>query len=324
MAAIWIMVTHMKCILSIDGGGVRGLIPAMVLQHIETTTGFATAQLFDLVGGTSTGGLLALGLAKDAGDGRPQYSAHDLLGMYLNHGADIYNQEMKLKLTSVYGLFDELYSHKTLEAVLMQYFADATMGQCLTHTLISSYDIEQRTPFMLKSWRPSCQPILMRQAARATSAAPTYFEPTQIEIDTHIHALVDGGVCANSPATTIYAEALRLFPEETEFFMLSLGTGKITTPILFHDARHWGKLQWLGPLLASMLGSIGDVVDYQMRQFLGAHYVRVQTTIHDASQDNASETNLHSLQQAAAHMLAEQQDCLHAVCHLLCQHQAQR
>ena len=67
----------MKKVLSIDGGGIRGLIPALVLAEIEAKTGQAVAECFDLIAGTSTGGILALGLSKDNGKGKPQYSAND-------------------------------------------------------------------------------------------------------------------------------------------------------------------------------------------------------------------------------------------------------
>ena len=79
-------------ILSIDGGGIRGLIPAVVLAEIEKRTGKPASELFDLIAGTSTGGILALGLTCPAADGRPRYSAERLIDLYQKEGNRIFNR----------------------------------------------------------------------------------------------------------------------------------------------------------------------------------------------------------------------------------------
>jgi patatin-like phospholipase/acyl hydrolase len=104
----------MKRVLSIDGGGIRGLIPALVLAEIESKTGKAIADSFDLIAGTSTGGILALGFSKDNGNGKPQYMANDLAGIYQSHGKEIFSRSLWKGVSSVGGLTDELYPHKGL------------------------------------------------------------------------------------------------------------------------------------------------------------------------------------------------------------------
>jgi patatin-like phospholipase/acyl hydrolase len=136
----------MKKILSIDGGGIRGLIPALVLAEIETRTGKAVADCFDLIAGTSTGGILALGIARDDGSGRPRYAAKDLAGIYQTRGKEIFSRSLWKGAVSLGGLADELYSHKGLDAVLDEYFGNEPLGAALTHTLIPSYDIQNRQP----------------------------------------------------------------------------------------------------------------------------------------------------------------------------------
>ncbi|MEM0514882.1 patatin-like phospholipase family protein [Pseudoalteromonas sp. YIC-827] len=281
----------MKTILSIDGGGIRGLLPALVLAQIEARLNCPIAKCFDLIAGTSTGGILALGLAKDDGQGVPQYSAQALVDMYEQHGKEIFPRSLWRGVSSVGGLLDEAYPHKGLELILKQYFNDEPLGASLTRLLLTTYDIHNRKPLFLKSWRLEHHTVLMRHAARATSAAPTYFEPAHIPVDGAKRALVDGGVFINSPSVSAYAEAQRIYPEESEFMLVSLGTGELNRPIELHDAKDWGKAGWVAPLLSCIFDGVADAADYQMDKLLGDNYYRLQTTLDIASDDMDDVTN---------------------------------
>ena len=309
----------MKKILSIDGGGIRGLIPALVLAEIETKTGKAIGECFDLIAGTSTGGILALGFSKDGGNGKPQYSAKDLAEIYQSRGKEIFARSLWKGVTSVGGLTDELYSHKGLEKVLDEYFGDDPMGAGLTKTLITSYDIQNREPIFLKSWRQEYRSVPMKYAARATSAAPTYFEPALIPIGGATKALVDGGVFINSPSVSAYAEARKIFPDEETFFLLSLGTGELIRPISYAEAKDWGKAGWLLPLLSCMFDGMADASDYQMKMFLGENYIRLQTNLATASDDmdNVTNGNIENLKAEAKKLVRTFKNELATICQLL-------
>ena len=209
----------MKKILSIDGGGIRGIIPALVLAEIEKETGKSTAENFDLIAGTSTGGILALGLSKSDDNGKVQYSAKALADIYQKRGKEIFTRSLWKGVASLGGLTDELYSHKGLEKVLEDYFGEEAIGTSLTKTLIPCYDIQNREPLFLKSWKEEHRSVQMKHAARATSAAPTFFEPAHVPIGGAKRALVDGGVFINSPSVSAYAEARKIFPGEKDFFL---------------------------------------------------------------------------------------------------------
>jgi patatin-like phospholipase/acyl hydrolase len=309
----------MKKILSIDGGGIRGIIPATILAEIEKRIHKPIATAFDLIAGTSTGGILSLGLCKDAGDGTPQYSPQDLLRLYSERGRDIFARSFWRGVSSVAGIADEKYSHKPLEEILEEYFANDLLGSALTNVLVSSYDIENRTPFFFKSWRNETRPVAMRHVARATSAAPTYFEPARVQVAGQTLALVDGGVFVNNPAMSAYAEARRLFPEETSFLILSLGTGELTRPIPYKEAKDWGLAQWALPILGVVFDGVSDAVDYQLTQILGSRYVRFQTRLDIASDDmdNASRANIEALKMEAQQLIGTRQSELAQVCALL-------
>ena len=267
-----------------DGGGIRGLIPALVLAEIERRTGRRIAQCFDLIAGTSTGGILALGLARDNGFGKPMYAAADLAAIYRDRGEEIFRRPLWKQLTSVAGLAGERYAQQGLEAVLQEYFGEAPLEQSVTPTLLTSYDIHAREPVFFKSWKPEHGCIPMKAVARATSAAPTYFEPAMVDVDGTSRPLVDGGVFINTPSVSAYAEALRIYPGE-EFLMVSLGTGELTERFDYAQARNWGKVGWLVPLLSCMFDGMADAANYQMGMILGANYVRLQTRLDTASDD---------------------------------------
>ena len=105
-------------ILAIDGGGIRGLIPAIVLADLERRTGRRTAELFDLIAGTSTGGILACGLTRTGEGGGPVFSAADLIGLYESEGPEIFHRSLLRRIASVGGLTDERYDDRGLSAAL--------------------------------------------------------------------------------------------------------------------------------------------------------------------------------------------------------------
>lgn len=309
----------MKKILSIDGGGIRGLIPALVLAEIEKRTGKSVAESFDLIAGTSTGGILALGFSKNDGNGKAQYQATTLARIYRDRGREIFSRSFWKGMSSANGLLDELYPSTGIDKVLDDHFGNVTLGSCLTNTLVTTYDIQNREPVFLKSWREEFRSVLMKDAARATSAAPTYFEPALVPVGGSVRALVDGGVFINTPSVSAYAEAMRLFPDEKEFFLLSLGTGELNRPIGYGESKDWGKAGWLQPLLSCMFDGSADAAHYQMGMFLGDHYVRMQTNLSIASDDmdNASPGNIENLESESRKLIETQQKELDQVCAML-------
>ena len=312
----------MKKILSIDGGGIRGIIPALVLSKIEERTEKPIADCFNLIAGTSTGGILALGLSKKGKNGTPEYSANELIEIYETRGEEIFPRSPWKGLTSIGGLADEKYDHAGLEKVLNEYFDEQVIGNGCTKTLITSYDIQNREPLFLKSWKNEHKSVKMKYAARATTAAPTYFEPALITIGTNKKALIDGGVFINSPAVSAYAEAKRLFGAD-DLLVVSLGTGELTREISYSDAKNWGKLEWAIPLLGCIFDGVADASDYQMDKFLNngnkKNYFRLQTTLDIGSDDldDVKKGNIKILKAKAEELIKQKNHELSAICKLL-------
>ena len=263
-------------ILSIDGGGIRGIIPATVLAALESRAGQPICRLFDLIAGTSTGGILALGLVKPAPSGEPGYSAQQLIQLYEQDGAHIFScpwwQRLPI-ISLIYSLFASRYSATHIDAVLHKYFGHSRLRDALTPLLIMSYELRKRDPWLFKSERAKAEPdhdFPMREVARATSAAPTYFPPLLLRDapERRQYELIDGGVYANNPAMCAYVEAHTLFPDATDFIVVSLGTGQTSRPIHYRSARHWGIAGWARPILDVVFDGVSDTVDYQMQQLL--------------------------------------------------------
>ena len=282
--------------LSIDGGGIRGIIPAMVLAELEQRAERPARELFDLAAGTSTGGIIACALAT----GRP---ASEIVRLYLDEGPEIFHRTVGRRLTTGDGLLDERYADDALESALDAYLGTATLGDAQLDVLITAYDLHARETVFFKSWRPEWRDVLMRDAARATAAAPTYFEPLLLGQ----RSLVDGGVFATNPAMCAYAEAARLEEAPAEPpVVVSLGTGRLTKRIEHEDAAGWGQLGWVRPVIDVVFDGVAATVDYQLDHLLGDRHHRFQVVLDRASDalDDASAGNLALLQEHALELIA--------------------
>ena len=235
-----------------------------------------------------------------------------MVALYERHGGEIFERSLWRKLRTAGGLFEEAYSHEALETILQRYFGDKTLSDCGTPVMVTSYDIEHRKTVFIKSWHSDHSQLWCAEASRATSAAPTYFEPVNLEWAEQSRTLIDGGVFINSPAVSAYAEARKLFPDEP-IAMLSLGTGELTRPIPYDEARTWGSALWVMSLLDCMFDGASKAADHQMRLFLGDHYLRLQTQLHYASDDmdDASRGNIRNLKQTAREMIKREAGALH-------------
>jgi hypothetical protein len=319
-------------VLSIDGGGIRGLIPALVLAEIEDRTGKPTCELFDLIAGTSTGGIIALGLAMPGVDG-PKYSARDLARLYEDKGHDIFFLPAWHRIRSGDGTLEEKYPSEGVETVLKEYFAGARLKAALTEVFVTSYEIERALPFFFRSQRAkqdASYDFSMWQVARATSAAPTYFEPFKLAATTsdEFYALVDGGVFANNPAMCAYVESrMRLdsddppAPPDSEILFVSLGTGQLTRALRYEEAKAWGLLGWARPILDVVFDGVSDTVDFQLTELLEPRdgkkrYYRFQVPLEkdEAAMDDAGDRHLQALRRLAGSIVRDNDTVLDNLC----------
>ena len=298
-------------VLAIDGGGIRGMIPATILAEIERRIGMPIAKAFHLVSGTSTGGILASGLAYEV-------STSKLLDFYNKDGSAIFN-------ASFYsGIENPKYMPDSLEAALKEVFEDAQLSD-LPHDLIcTTYDLQARQGMLFKSWQargieqpnPASSDFLVRQVCRATSAAPTYFPPAQIgAADGKIYGCIDGGMYANNPALVAFVAARRLMPLAKRFLVLSIGTGEALNPIKYDDAKSWGLIGWGPQLIDVIFDAMGSIVEYELNQLDFVSQVRLQSSLQgaNAALDDASASNMQNLANCAKRTMTERATDLDAI-----------
>ena len=317
-------------ILSIDGGGIRGVIPAIVLKEIEARTGMPICRLFDLIVGTSTGGIIALGLTRPDGNGEPANSAAEILDLYAEEGERIFSRTIWHRTRAFGNALEEKFPAGSLEDVLTNYLGAARLREALTDVLVTAYEIEQRTPWFFRSRKAQEDPAYdfeMAQVARATSAAPTYFEPLKLETEGTVDywTLVDGGVFANNPAMCGVAEAMGGYGRE-DLLVVSLGTGQLTRRIAYDEARGWGLLGWARPILDVVFDGVSDTVDYQVKQLCESkegvrRYHRFQAALEIGKDDldDASATNIHALKLVGESLVDERGSDLDELCETLAQ-----
>ena len=311
-------------ILSIDGGGIRGIIPALILAELEQRAGRPVAKMFDLVAGTSTGGILAVGLTMPGARRKPKYSALDLVSLYEENGDEIFHRSKWHRIRAIGNLAEEKYPSDGIDRVLGERFGDTWLSAVLTNVLVTAYDIELRRPHFFKSDRARKRPerdFHLADVARATSAAPTYFEPAQVSSRAGGDpvALVDGGVYANNPAACALVEALCTYGATlSDMTFLSLGTGELTRPILHEEAKGWGLAKWAQPILSVVFDGVSDTVDFQVKSILELaadapnSYLRIQAPLHEGNDDmdDASRTNIKVLKLLAKDLLATHSDAI--------------
>jgi hypothetical protein len=268
-------------ILSIDGGGIRGLISAKVIARLESLlTEEARGQrritdCFHMLCGTSTGGLVALALAVPDPErpGRPRLSGDDLVRLYLEDGPLIFRRSLLRRLLTGWGWLGPKHSPASLAAALRQRLGQTRLREALCEVVVTSYDMHEPGPHFFKRWRARQSPdrdAEMVDAALATAAAPTFFPSHGLGE----RALVDGGVFAANPTVAGIAEALKRSGDDpaglapSDLLVVSVGTGE-------HQVRHdqgkirrWGRIGWIWPrageaaLLAAFLDGQSDAAHH--------------------------------------------------------------
>jgi len=303
-------------ILSIDGGGIRGIVPALILMELEKQIEKVTkkrdiyiSDYFDLIAGNSTGGILACGLLATK-DNKPMFKAKDILDLYLKQGKVIFEKTWLYKLRSKFGLGNAKFNKNNIENILKETFGDATLKDFAKYGLIPAYSLEDAKPYFFSNKKElgDSNNFYIRDVARATSAAPTFFEPAFVKsLEGFSRSFIDGGMFANNPSLCAYAEAGKLVPgiAAKDMVVLSLGTGGVRFPYKYEDAKSWGLIGWALPVLNILLAANQDVVDYIMGKIFDTNivkkangiYIRIDETIDEESKamDDVSDENLKRL-----------------------------
>jgi uncharacterized protein len=262
-------------VLSLDGGGIRGLITVIMMQRLNQEPGLENwLSQVDLIAGTSTGGLLALAIAK----GLDLQVIRDL---YEKKGAEVFDDSWLDDVLDLGTLIGAQYDDKNLKRELRKILGSTTLGELTKHVLITTFDLDNEAPDpSQRTWKPKLfhnlpgegndDSWLAYEVGLYTSAAPTYFPAAD--------GFIDGGVYATNPGMCALAQtqdgrnAVR--PPLGEVVLLSLGTGTSLTYVTGKNLD-WGYAQWARPLVSLMLDGVGGIADYQCKQMLESRYHRL-------------------------------------------------
>ncbi|XP_035843276.1 patatin-like protein 2 isoform X1 [Helianthus annuus] len=298
-------------VLSIDGGGVRGLIPATILEFLEGELqkldgeDARIADYFDIIAGTSTGGLITAMLAAPNEHRRPLFKAKEIIDFYLHMCPKIFPQHWCYtfirRLKSL--IRGPMYDGKCLHDFIRKKLVDTRLGDTLTNVVIPTFDIERLKPTIFSSIEVNEKPYMnayLSDICIATSAAPTYLPPHYFETSQggkkHKFDLIDGGVALNNPTHIAMRELSEQFhrknldfpilissSEYARFVVLSLGTGvcNIQGKYKASEAKKWGLLGWFAPLLDIFTSADSDMDDFHLSSVFKTHnaqnnYLRIQ------------------------------------------------
>ncbi|MGX7667914.1 patatin-like phospholipase family protein [Flavobacterium pedocola] len=331
-------------ILSLDGGGIRGIITGVILKYIEEQLqkqdhpNAKIGDYFDLVAGSSTGGLLTALILSPDNSKRAKFSVETALDLYSKKGDSIFNVTFWDQMINPFGLFNEKISQNNLERQLAEVFGSLELKSLIKPCLITSYDINSRKAkfFCSHEAHSDLENFYVKDVCRATSAAPTYFEPAKIKSLYHQEfVLIDGGVYANNPALCGYAEARKIafskvlndatkvdYPDINDMIIISVGTGEVLKPYSYEKFVNAGKIKWISPLIDILLSANAETVDYhltKMYQTLGPrnqkNYYRLMPDLKNASpeMDDTSKKNIYELIQAGLFFVDQNREMLNEI-----------
>lgn len=307
-------------ILCIDGGGVRGIIPAMILQKIEEITKKHPSELFDMIVGTSLGGVISLLLAAPNKEKKPVMSTTEIVNMFINHSQNIFKKETLKQIESIRGMEDEKNRSNGLEDVLKKYLGETNLSESLVPLAITSFNLENYKPYIFRSWDKT-EDFNMKFVGKAASAEPTYFElASGFSKEQKKFSCIDGAIIANNPTMIAWTEAKSLFPDANKFYFLSLGTGKCNTKINCEEVKDWSSLEWVQPALNIMMNGQSTLVHKQMKSiFPEESYCRLQTKLTDdlVELDNGNKENVEKLIENSNKFIKDNSAKIEKACNIL-------
>lgn len=314
-------------ILSVDGGGIRGIIPALFLSRLKDLLESQGCKkpyhkIFDLMAGTSTGGLISLALSVPLFR-RPNGKLYDpqggvvpqlLPGLYETLADKAFPGNRDQVLGLIRQIFTSRYSPYSFQKILDEILQDCTVKKALTNLLITAFDMESMEPVFIKKRPPGAggdtdPDFRMVDTALATTAVPTYFPPAYITKEERKYCLIDGGIFCINPAISALTEAKKISPD-SEFIMLSLGTGTQTEDYKTDTIRRWGFFNWIAPWLGvPLIAAIGEgqriSTNHMLKRYPRVRLYRFDTELDRGKGriDDGSEENLAYLREKGEEMI---------------------
>jgi len=273
-----------KYILSLDGGGIKGAFSARVLDHISTMLGVPIQSKFDLIIGTSIGGLIALGLSQ--ADHKEEIKCENWFTR--SNMNTVFDKSI---LDKALGKFQwkPVYDGSGKRRVINKVLKDQGINECKTDVVITSFQIGKFSPHIFNSWENKDN---IRIVADATSAAPIYFPPIRYKNNW----FVDGGIGVNNPVVLAIIYAKQRFPN-SNIKVLSIGAGSWFPKFDNEDLQTWGLVEWIKHGIIDMfMSSSSRINDMAAELVLGKDFLRINNKkLIDISMDDTCHDTLEKL-----------------------------
>lgn len=307
-------------ILSLDGGGIKGVITSVLLNNIEkmfqvenNNPDYRLVDDFDMVVGTSTGAIITALLLMNDCNGNLKYSTDDIVNLYMTEGSKIFKQDFWYKIKTIFGLFGAKYQSDSYESLLLKYFSDSKLSDLNKPSIITSYDTNKRKCVLFKQHhaiKNKSSDFYIREIVKASSSAPIYFTPTKMcSFSGDEYSLIDGGIYANNPAMCGFIEIDKLFKKEDgsnyelkDIQILSIGSGIYKKKYGWFDIRKWGIFRWIMPFIEMSMSAVNEITNYQLhRMFLlsnvSENYLRINVGLNadECKIDNIKKSNIDNL-----------------------------
>ena len=307
-------------ILSFDGGGTRGIIEAEIIRLLEESLNERRKILneesnnekhlylkdaFDLIGGTSAGGILATFLTtpKKYKSSESKYTAENLVEILYTKVESMFVP----RFWSCGGIFGPKYRSDTLQKALENELGNDTTNNTTKPTAVLTYDLKRQRPKLITSWEK--ETFKKVDAMMASAAAPSFFSPCKISAvlnrtkqsptmrELKSYNLIDGGIVANNPSQYLLDAAKKLYPNATKFEIVSIGSGHADKPILFEDMENASIFHWAPRLPGIFINAQTVQINTNLQNTFGEDYIRLSPTLsrEDVRLDNISKAHIEIL-----------------------------
>jgi len=332
-------------ILSITGGGIRGIIPAAILAYMESyinsisksNSYIGIAELFDFVAGNSTGSIVAASSIIPAylGSHKPRYKMQNIVDNYYSMGNNVFYSSFLHDVTTLWGLIGPRYDTKAIEYSFEKQFDNFKMGDLIKPCMFTGFDITTGHPRIYTNFdgNRKYSSYKVKDVIRASTSVPSYFKPAYFSYNNDVNTMVDGGVYANNPSLCAFIEVSKTWfdnkpPKQynpQDVILVSIGTGYTNNKgYEYKKAKKWGKAQWMLPIISTMLSAQTEAINYQITKlFEGARckdqFISLNPKLKYASYNfvDASQENLNNLLKDAYEYIEINKNMINKLCEQL-------
>lgn len=308
-----------QALLSFDGGGIRGAVSLYFQDELEKLLEKRVGEVFTRVAGTSIGSMLALASIYPNEEGKPRWSAGEMIPLFEDSMRKIFSRTWGYYLQNLGGLIGPQYSRKQLDAFSELYFGNTKLNQGLLPATIPALDFCHQSAVIFRSEEEG---LYMKDVIGASTAAPTYFSSYTFEYRERMHTFTDGGQFANNPTERGFEDLVRTTGWRNKIVIISFGTG-VDTQVSPPTTKNWGLLQWLPELVPSILNSNASNTENSMRLAIPAlpgsgearTFARLQVQLDDQhdSITNATPENFEYLRDKVKSFVLENPDMMRGI-----------